>query len=97
MNIKQNEIENMAFSELDVWTDLMDETALKAVGLGVSGEALASYIRAETNTVCERLRRGQVRTFDEIYAEFINELINNGRYFEYEDFLKHERFKYLGE
>ena len=97
MNTKLNEIEEKALTEIDVWTNELDNTALTAVYMGVSADAIASYIRAETNTICERVRRGQVRTFDEIYAEFIDELIRNGRYFEYEDFLKHERTKYLGE
>lgn len=97
MNLRQNEIEEAAFTEFDIWADELDQAALKAAGLGVSANAIASYIRAEANTICERVTRGQVRTFDEIYREFIDELIKNGRYFEYEEFLKAERFKYLGE
>ena len=97
MNMLQNEIEEKALTEIDVWTNELDNTALTAVYMGVSADTIASYIKAEVNTVCERVRRGMVRTFDEIYSEFIDELIRNGRYFEYEDFLKHERLKYIGE
>lgn len=94
MNMLQNEIEEKALTSIDVWINELDDTALKAVRLGVSAETIAPYIRAQANTVCERVRLGIVRTFDEIYSEFIDELIRNGRYFEYLDFLKNERFKY---
>ena len=94
MNMLQNEIEEKALTSIDVWINELDDTALKAVCMGVSAETIAPYIRAQTNTVCERVRRGMTRSFDEIYSEFIDELIRNGRYFEYEDFLRNERFKY---
>ena len=90
-----NETENLTYTSIDHLMNELDEVGCRAIGFGVSGEGIASYITAETRTLCKRIRTGQTRTFEDIYNEFIDELISNGRYCEYEDFLKNTKLKHM--
>ena len=85
------------WDSVDALINELNQVALEGERLGFSGKDIADYITAETRTVKNRLLVGVPREFDEIYSEFIDELIANGRYYEYEEFLKNTRLKYAGE
>ena len=99
MNTKQvkNNTEELLWDSVDALINELNQVALEGERLGFSGKDIADYITAETRTVKNRLLVGVPREFDEIYSEFIDELIANGRYYEYEEFLKNTRLKYAGE
>lgn len=88
MNRKQNETENLTYTSIDNLLDLLREVAYKGVQLGVPSTYIADYIAAETKTITGALRTGVMRPFTAIYSEFIDEVITNGRYGEFMEFLQ---------
>lgn len=99
MNTKQvrNNTEELLWDSIDALINELDQVAVEGVKLGFSAKDIADYITAETRTVKSHVLVGMPRDFDEIYKEFIDELIANGKYYEYEEFLKNTRLKYAKE
>lgn len=93
MNSKQikNNTEDLLWDSIDVLINELDEVVLAGVKLGIKAEHIADYIRAETNTILNRVRIGLPRSFEDIYREFIDEITANGRYDEFIDFLRFRR------
>lgn len=97
MNLSRNNTEELVWVSIDHLMELLSETAIYAVGRGyVSTEDLNKYMQAELNTIKANVSKGYKRQFEDIYSEFIDELIKNGEYYEYEDFLKNVRLKIVG-
>lgn len=88
MNRKQNETENLTYTSIDNLLNELCEVAYKGVQLGVPSTYIADYIQAEARTITKGLRTGVMRDFDTLYNEFIDEVVENGRYDDWLDFLK---------
>lgn len=83
-----NEIEEKTFQELDTWINELMQTAFKSVELGTPPDRIADYIKAEIKTLLQMINTGRMRDFDEIYAEFMDEVVENGRYDDWLGFLR---------
>ena len=88
MNRKQNETENLTYTSIDNLLNEVREVAFEGVKRDVPATYIADYIEAESKTIVNSLRTGIMKDFDEIYREFIDEVVENGRYDEWLDFLK---------
>lgn len=87
LNVRNN-TEALLWDSIDALINELDEVALAGVKLGVKPEEVADYIHAEAHTVVNRLRVGVSREFDAIYSDFIDEVVANGKYDDFVDFLK---------
>lgn len=83
-----NEIEEKTFQEVDTWINELMQTAFKSVELGTSPDRIADYIKAEIKTLLQMINTGRMRSFDDIYAEFIDDVVENGRYDDWLGFLR---------
>lgn len=88
MNRKQNETENLTYTSIDNLLNEVREVAFEGVKRDVPASYIADYIEAESKTIVNSLRTGIMKDFDEIYREFIDEVVENGRYDEWLSFLK---------
>ena len=88
MNRKQSETENLTYTSIDNLLNEVREVAFEGVKRDVPATYIADYIEAEGKTIVNSLRTGIMKDFDEIYKEFIDEVVENGRYDEWLDFLK---------
>lgn len=88
MNKKQNETENLTYTSIDNLLNEVREVAFEGVKRNVPASYIADYIEAESKTIVQSLRTGAMKDFDQIYKEFIDEVVENGRYDEWLDFLK---------
>lgn len=88
MNRKQNETENLTYTSIDNLLNEVREVAFEGVKRNVPATYIADYIEAETKTILQQLRTGIMKDFDKIYEEFIDEVVENGRYDDWLDFLK---------
>ena len=89
--MNRNEIEEKTWASIDVFMKELCNVALEGVRQGVKAEYIADYIQAETRTIIQNLRAGKPREFDDMLDEFINEVIDNGQYYEWLDYLKFRR------
>lgn len=83
-----NEIEEKTFQEVDTWINELMQTAFKSVELGTPPDRIADYIKAEIKTLLQMINTGRMRSFDDIYSEFIDDVVENGRYDDWLDFLR---------
>lgn len=86
MNI--NETENLTYTSIDNLLNEVREVAFEGVKRDVPATYIADYIEVESKTIVNSLRTGIMKDFDEIYREFIDEVVENGRYNEWLSFLK---------
>lgn len=89
MSRKQNETENMLYTSLDNLLDEVRQVAFAGMQLGVPSEYIADYIHEQDKTITRMIRTGVNRPFDTIYNEFIDEVIANGRYNEWLEFINY--------
>lgn len=88
MNRKQSETENLTYTSIDNLLNEVREVAFEGVKRDVPATYIADYIEAESKTIVNSLRTGIMKDFDAIYREFIDEVVENGRYDEWLSFLK---------
>lgn len=84
----RNNTEELLWDSIDALVNELDEVALAGINLGIKSQEIADYIHAETRTIENRLRVGLSRSFEDIYKDFIDEVVSNGRYDEYIEYLK---------
>lgn len=90
----RNNTEELLWDSIDALMNELDEVAIAGVKMDLKAQDIADYIHAETRTIENRLRVGLSRSFEDIYKDFIDEVVSNGRYDEYIDYLKFRRRYY---
>ena len=87
--MNRNEIEEMALVSFDNLINEILNVCNRGMFEGLRADYMADYIDAEVKTITRALRLGKPRDFQTIYDEFISEVIDNGLYNEWQDFLTH--------
>lgn len=85
---RKNNTEDLMWDSVDALVNELHQVAFEGVRQGVNAEDIANYIQAEAKTLVNMLRTGKLKEFDDIYREFIDEVVENGRYGEWMDFLR---------
>lgn len=97
MSLQENNNESLVWDSIDALINELDQVVIYAAGKGIAPAAdICKYVQKQIDTIKAHAMTGYRRTFAEIYAAFIDELIANGLYKEFEDYEKF-RQRYFGE
>ena len=86
--MNRNEIEEQALTSFDNLINEILNVCNKGLTEGIRADFMADYIAAEIKIILRALRLGNSRSFDTIYSEFIDEVVENGQYNEWRGFLR---------